>query len=118
MHPVIPDTHVGPQRRRVREAPLQQGPQSTQLLEQGPLFSIRSRLIVMALRRSWSVRPEASNGGRPSSVRALRTAAQSPRTTAATGSSRPSRLPFDGAHPANPLLAFFFRHLSKQGKSS
>src|SRR5262249_37869158 len=41
-----------------------------------PPFSTRARLTVIALRRWWSLSPEASRGGRPSSVRALRTAAQ------------------------------------------
>src|SRR5215831_10296496 len=60
MDPAIPHTDVGPQRSSVDQATRKQRLQPAQLLGQGPLFSTRSRLIVMALRRSWSLRPEAS----------------------------------------------------------
>jgi hypothetical protein len=76
LDPAIAHTHVGPSISRVHHAPLQQGLQPAQFLGQRPLFAPRSRLAVIALRRSWSLSPEASRGGRPSSVRALRTAAQ------------------------------------------
>src|SRR3972149_3747161 len=46
-------------------------------LAREPLFSAtRSRLWEMCVNRSRSLRPAATNGGRPSSVIALRTAAQ------------------------------------------
>jgi hypothetical protein len=99
MDPAIPHPDVGPYISRVHHAPGKQGLQSPQLLGQGPLFSTRSRLAVIAVRRSWSLRPEASRGGRPSSVRALRTAAQEPRTTAAAGSHRPARRRARGRPP-------------------
>ena len=76
MHPAIGHMHVGPQGRGVIQTPLEDGLQAPQFLGQGPLFSTRSRLSAMVLRRVWSVSPEAAKGGRPSSVRALRTALQ------------------------------------------
>src|SRR5215831_2010977 len=76
MDPAISYPYVGPSSSRVPQAPFQQSLQPTQLPGQGPLFSTRSRLAVIALRRSWSLSPEASKGSRPSSVSALRTAAQ------------------------------------------
>ena len=76
MDPVRAHPDVGPSISRVPQAPRQQARQSTEFLGHGPLFSTRSILAVIAVRRSWSVSPEASRGGRPSSVRALRTAAQ------------------------------------------
>ena len=47
-------------------------------------------LPLIAVSRSRSFSPEAASGGRPSSVRALRTAPQYPRMTSAAGSDRPS----------------------------
>ena len=76
MDPVIPHTDVRPQSRCIDQAAPKQGLQPAQLLGQGPLFAPCSRLAAIALRRSWSLSPEASRGGRPSSVSALRTAAQ------------------------------------------
>jgi hypothetical protein len=53
-----------------------QPPQAGQF-DRAPPFSVRlSRDAAMARRRSWSLRPDAQSGGRPSSVRALRTARQ------------------------------------------
>ena len=51
--------------------------------------------------------PEASRGGRPSSVRALRTAAQSPRTTSASGSLRPARRRSMGRTPRTRFFSSF-----------
>jgi hypothetical protein len=65
-----------PQRGGRRQAALRQFLQSFELARQ-PLFcSTRSRLAATALSRSCSCSPDASRGGRPSSVRALRTALQ------------------------------------------
>src|SRR5919198_13667 len=76
MDPAIGHMHLGPQRSGgVQPAP-QERLQAPEGLGQGPLFSTRSRLWVLAVRRSWSWRPAAAKGGRPSSVRALRTALQ------------------------------------------
>src|SRR5207253_5281644 len=88
--PAIGHSSLGPQRRRrVQPAP-QDRLQAPEGLGQGPLFSTRSRLWARALRRSWSLSPEAVRGGWPSSGRALRTALQEPRTTSASGSVRPA----------------------------
>jgi hypothetical protein len=43
---------------------------------QSPFCVTRARLAATTSSRSWSRSPEAASGGRPSSVRALRTAAQ------------------------------------------
>jgi len=76
LDPALGNADVGPQRcGRVQPAP-QGGLQAPEGLGQGPLFSTRSRLSAMAVRRSWSLSPEAASGGWPSSVRALRTALQ------------------------------------------
>jgi hypothetical protein len=76
MDPAIGDADVGPESGSCREALVEQGVEALECLGQGPLFSTRSRLSEMAVRRSWSLSPEASRGGCPSSVRALRTALQ------------------------------------------
>lgn len=76
LDPAIGHPHVGPQGRRVIEAALEDRLQASELFGQAPLFSTRSRLSEMAVRRSWSFSPEAAKGGRPSSVRARRTALQ------------------------------------------
>src|SRR4029434_3868674 len=90
MDPARGTAYVRPQGGGCSQAPLEDGLQPREGLGQGPLFSPRSRLSAMAARRSWSLRPEATKGGRPSSVRALRTAPQYPRMTSASGSVRPS----------------------------
>jgi hypothetical protein len=107
MDPVRPRTDVGPQLSRVDQAALKQGLQPAQLLGQGPLFAPCSRLAAIALRRSGSLSPEASRGGRPSSVRALRTAAQEPRTTSASGSRRPARRRAMGRTPRPRFFSAF-----------
>jgi hypothetical protein len=76
MHPAIGHLHVGPQGRGVIQPPLEDGLQAPQVLGQGPLFSTRARLSAVVRRRVWRMSPEAAKGGRPSSVRALRTALQ------------------------------------------
>jgi hypothetical protein len=76
MDPAIGDADVGPESGSCREALVEPGVEAPERLGHGPLFSTRSRLSEMAVRRSWSLSPEAARGGRPSSVRALRTALQ------------------------------------------
>jgi hypothetical protein len=74
MHPALGHPHRGPQgSRRVQPAP-EDRLQTPEGLGHGPLFATRSRLWALALRRSGSWRPAAAKGGRPASVRALRTA--------------------------------------------
>jgi transposase len=65
-----------PQALRVLEPTSEQLAQPPQRTGQPPLTAARSRLATTAASRSLSCRPEAANGGRPSSVIALRTAAQ------------------------------------------
>jgi hypothetical protein len=76
MDPAIGDADVRPESGSCREALVEKGGEAPERLGQGPLFSTRSRLSEMAVRRSWSWSPDAARGGRPSSVRALRTALQ------------------------------------------
>src|SRR5262249_11614776 len=61
--------------------PAGEPPHLVQLGREPPFASARARLPLIALSRSWSFSPEAANGGRPSSVRAPRTAEQYPRST-------------------------------------
>src|SRR5688500_6073052 len=84
-----------PDVRPQRPGPVQtfgeQRPQFLQLFWRAPPFcSIRPRLASIASSRSCSRSPAASSGGRPSSVRAPRTAAQYPCTTRASSSVRSS----------------------------
>ena len=68
--------HVRPERLGRLQALRQDHSQPRQLLR-GPLFTAtRSRLAATAASRSTSFNPDASRGGRPSSVNAERTAAQ------------------------------------------
>jgi hypothetical protein len=106
-NPAIPLAHVGPQGCRVGQAPCKPGVQAPKVRWHGPLFSTRSRLSVLGLRRSGSGRPEASRGGRPSSVRALRTAAQEPCTTVASPSVRPATCRAMGRTPRTRFLRAF-----------
>lgn len=76
LDPLIGDPHVRPQRGSGCQAPLEERLELRERLGQRPFLSRRSRLCAMAVRRSWSLRPDATNGGRPSSVKALRTALQ------------------------------------------
>src|SRR5215468_74538 len=107
MDPAIGDADVRPQRSgRVQPAPPDRLP-APEGLRQGPLFSTRSRLRALAVRRSWSWRPAAVKGGRPSAVRALRTALQKPRMTSASGSLRPSTARSRGRTPRPCFLRTF-----------
>ncbi len=63
-------------RRRGGQPAPQQGLEPGQLLRCSPFSTTRPIEALIASRRSWSLRPEAHNGGRPSSVSALRTARQ------------------------------------------
>ncbi len=76
MDPAISNLHGRPERGRARQSSSDQVVQSPQLGIYRPFFATRSRLAATAPRRSLSLSPEAASGGRPSSVRALRTAAQ------------------------------------------
>jgi len=76
MNPAIGCADLRPQLRRAGEATLQNAPQPPQFGRKPPFSATRSIESAMAWTRSWSVSPDAANGGRPSSVRALRTAAQ------------------------------------------
>ena len=68
--------HVGPHRLGGLQALAQDRPQPRQLLRQPPFDATRSRLAATAASRPGSFNPEASSGGRPSSVNAERTAAR------------------------------------------
>lgn len=75
-HPGIDQLQRRPQAFRSLEACFQQSLQSLQFFGE-PLFSAtRSRLVAIAERRLCSLSPDASSGGRPSSVSVLRTASQ------------------------------------------
>src|SRR5215467_8023800 len=52
MHPALGHPHLRPQRRRRVQPPSQDRLQAPERLGQGPLFSTRSRLRAIALRRS------------------------------------------------------------------
>lgn len=88
LHPGRGSSYHGPQASGVPSPFVDEALEPWKDLGQRPLFSTRSSEPAMALRRVWRVRPEASKGGRPSSVRALRTARQEPRITSAAGSGR------------------------------
>ena len=74
MHPFVGNAHIGPQSRGVRQTPPQKSPQTDEGFGEAPFFAPRSRLSAIAVKRSCSLSPAAPSGGRPSSVRALRTA--------------------------------------------
>ena len=74
--PGIDTAKVRPKRLRALEPTREQLAQLVQRTAQPPFAATRSRLAATASSRSWSFSPEAANGGRPSSVMALRTAAQ------------------------------------------
>src|SRR3954452_13188081 len=100
--------NVRPQRPGALQALGKQGPQFLQLGWQAPPFcSTRPRLASMASRRSCSRSPAASSGGRPSSVRALRTAAQYPCTICAASSVRPSTVRSVGRTPRTVFFNSF-----------
>ena len=75
--PAVGRANVRPQRAGLPQGLGEQGAQLPQLGRQAPPFSsIRPRLASILSRRSCSRSPAASSGGLPSSVSALRTAAQ------------------------------------------
>jgi len=77
MDPAEAPPDVRPQRPGSLQTLGEQGPQLAQLRWRTPPFSsIRPRLASIASKRSCSRSPAAFSGGRPSSVSALRTAAQ------------------------------------------
>src|SRR3954468_1607816 len=77
MDPAEAPPDVRPQRAGPIQTLGEQGAKLLQLRWQiSPFSSIRPRLASTASKRSCSHKPAASSGGRPSSVRALRTAAQ------------------------------------------
>src|SRR3954451_6565689 len=77
MDPAEAPPDVRPQRPGPVQALGEQGAQLLQLRWQSsPFSSMRPRLASIASKRSCNRKPAASSGGRPSSVRALRTAAQ------------------------------------------
>ena len=76
MHPGKSGLHTRPQRGSFVQAAIYQTLQAVEFFRE-PLFSAtRSRLSEMVARRRCSFSPDASKGGRPSSVIELRTAAQ------------------------------------------
>jgi len=77
-------------------------------------------LPLIAVGRSCSFNPGAASGGRPSSVRALRTAPQYPRTTPADGPDRPSTDRSIGRTWRTRFLSNFFapRSASKIGRAA
>lgn len=68
--------NVRPEGVRPLKALPEQPAQPLQWARQSPFSATRSRLAATAANRSRSFKPEAASGGRPSSVSALRTAAQ------------------------------------------
>ena len=76
LDPLIGNPHIGPQGHRGRQAPLEESLEPRERLGERPFLSRRPRLCEIAVRRSWSLGPDATHGGRPSSVKALRTALQ------------------------------------------
>jgi hypothetical protein len=76
VHPGVGTTDRRPQGLRALEPAGEQLAQPPQRTAQPPFVAARLRLATTASSRSWSLRPEAARGGRPSSVIALRTAAQ------------------------------------------
>ena len=107
MAPAIGDADGGPESGRCRAALVEKGVEAPERLGHDPLFSPRSRLSEMAVRRAGSVSPDAASGGRPLSVRALRTALQEPRTTSAAWSVRPSNCPSRGRTPRTRFCRIF-----------
>ena len=76
MHPAERDANRRPGQGRLRQRAIEA---LLQLLERSrqPLFEATlAKLSATFVKRAWSFRPEASSGGRPSSVIALRTALQ------------------------------------------
>ena len=76
VHPAVGAADVGPEIAGAVQGVRDQPAQAPQEARQPPFSATRSRLATTASSRSASLRPEAAKGGRPSSVMALRTAAQ------------------------------------------
>ena len=76
VHPWIDPLDVGPQRGGPLQTPLDQILQARERRRTAPFCATRSRLPATASSRPLSFRPAAASGGWPSSVMALRTAAQ------------------------------------------
>ena len=76
VHPAVGARDVRPERSRALQAAGDQLAQPRQPRRAAPFSATRSRLAATFSSRLLSVRPEAASGGRPSSVIALRTAAQ------------------------------------------
>src|SRR5205085_8361768 len=106
-----PSIHTGkhfPIGSRCLEPPFQQ-PLHSFKLDGKPLFSAtRSMEALICVRRECNLRPEDSSGGRPSSVRELRTAKQYSRTVWASSSVCPSKLRSMGRTPRTCFLSSFF----------
>src|SRR3954454_17370034 len=121
MDPAEAPPDVRPQRPGPLQTLGEQGPQLLQLRWQiSPFSSIRPRLASIASKRSCSRSPAASSGGRPSSVRVLRTAAQYPCTTRAASSIRPSTVRSIGRTPRTIFFNSFLacRSASKIGRAA
>src|SRR4051812_27588740 len=76
VHPAVGARDVRPERSRALQAAGDQLAHPRQPGRAAPFSATRSRLAATFSSRLLSVRPEAASGGRPSSVIALRTAAQ------------------------------------------
>jgi hypothetical protein len=76
VHPRIDPLDVGPQPGRLLQATLDQILETRERRRAPPFSATRSRLSATASSRPLSFRPDAASGGWPSSVMALRTAAQ------------------------------------------
>jgi len=76
VHPRIGTLDVGPQRRSLRQTLPDQLLQLGKLRRAPPFSATRSRLSATFSSRALSFNPLAANGAWPSSVMALRTAAQ------------------------------------------
>src|SRR5215212_8940484 len=76
VHPAVGARDVRPERSRALQAAGDQLAQPREPRRAAPFSPTRSRLAATFSSRLLSVRPEAASGGRPSSVIALRTAAQ------------------------------------------
>jgi hypothetical protein len=76
VHPAVGPLDVRPERGRVLQAAADQPAQPRERRRTAPFSATRSRLSATAPSRALSFSPEAASGVRPSSVMALRTAAQ------------------------------------------
>jgi hypothetical protein len=76
VHPVVGALDVRPEGGGAVEAAADQPAQPRERRRTAPFSATRSRLPATASSRALSFSPEAASGVRPSSVRALRTAAQ------------------------------------------